>query len=105
MQYGRECWGAAYLNALSNKLDGSNCSFACQGNASEVCGGSLTITLFNLTGKATVDSGFKSDGAKKSGAARGPQAIFLGGLGADAGIGTWSSAVLSGIALLVMIAM
>lgn len=46
---GRECWCGAYLSALSEKLNDSNCIYACDGNASEVCGGQLTLSLYNLT--------------------------------------------------------
>lgn len=49
MEYGRECWGAFTLNTYSAKLSDSNCTYACEANATEVCGGSLTISLFNLT--------------------------------------------------------
>lgn len=57
MEYGRECWGAKYLSAFSTELSDSNCSYACEGNSSEVCGGSLTITLFNLTQSSTSGAG------------------------------------------------
>jgi len=52
MEYGRECWGSPYLSSLSNPLSDSKCNIACEGNSSELCGGSLTITLYNLTDKS-----------------------------------------------------
>jgi hypothetical protein len=49
LEYGRECWCGEYLSTLSSKLNDSKCDFACNGNASELCGGQLAITLYNLT--------------------------------------------------------
>ena len=46
---GRECYCSPYLSALSEKLPDSRCIYSCVGNASEVCGGQLTLTLYNLT--------------------------------------------------------
>lgn len=60
LEYGQECWCSPYLNTLSAQLNASACNLACLGNSSEICGGSLKISLYNLTGKAS---------SKKSGAA------------------------------------
>lgn len=49
LEYGQECWCAPYLSALSAKLDDSSCDLACVGNTSEICGGSLRLTLYNRT--------------------------------------------------------
>ena len=46
---GRECYCSPYLSALSEKLPDSRCIYSCVGNASEVCGGQLALTLYNLT--------------------------------------------------------
>lgn len=46
LEYGRECWCSVDLNTLSLKLPDSSCDLACSGNSSQVCGGSLTITLY-----------------------------------------------------------
>jgi hypothetical protein len=37
-------------------LNASRCDVACQGNGSEVCGGSLALTLYNLTDKSATKS-------------------------------------------------
>ncbi|TKA30489.1 hypothetical protein B0A50_02717 [Salinomyces thailandicus] len=50
IEYGRECYCGQYLSALSEEIDApAHCVYACNGNASEVCGGQLAITLYNLT--------------------------------------------------------
>ena len=50
LEYGRECWCGSYLSALSEPLNEiARCIYACDGNASEVCGGALALTLYNLT--------------------------------------------------------
>lgn len=46
---GRECYCSPYLSALTEKLSDSRCIYSCVGNASEVCGGQLALTLYNLT--------------------------------------------------------
>ncbi|KAL2357763.1 WSC domain-containing protein [Cryomyces antarcticus] len=57
LEYGRECWCSENLSALSNKLPDTNCSIPCQGNNSEVCGGALTLTLYNRTGTGATSEG------------------------------------------------
>jgi len=42
LEYGRECWCADYLSALSVKLSESNCSVPCGGDNTTICGGPLT---------------------------------------------------------------
>lgn len=47
---GRECYCGQYISTFSEKLNESaHCIYACNGNASEICGGQLAITLYNLT--------------------------------------------------------
>ena len=47
---GRECWCAPSLSVLSEKLiDQARCTLACSGNSSEICGGQLALSLYNLT--------------------------------------------------------
>ncbi|KAG8629220.1 hypothetical protein KVT40_003085 [Elsinoe batatas] len=57
LEYGRECWGGKYLSSLTTKLDESNCSIGCGGNNSQVCGGRLTLSLYNVTGEGSGGSG------------------------------------------------
>ncbi|KAK3116471.1 hypothetical protein LTR53_003135 [Teratosphaeriaceae sp. CCFEE 6253] len=50
LEYGRECYCGAYLSSFSEKLnETARCVYACNGNGSEVCGGALALTLYNLT--------------------------------------------------------
>ncbi|GAM85716.1 hypothetical protein ANO11243_037240 [Dothideomycetidae sp. 11243] len=67
IEYGRECWGGHYLSTLSALLPDFNCSYGCVGNLSEFCGGSLTLTTYNLTGSASGSSSSSKGG--KTGAA------------------------------------
>ena len=46
---GRECYCSPYISALSEKLNDSECIYSCIGNESQVCGGRLALTLYNLT--------------------------------------------------------
>ncbi|CAD0095327.1 unnamed protein product [Aureobasidium mustum] len=68
LEYSKECWCGSYLSALSDKLPESNCSLACVGNDSELCGGFLTISLYNLTSKkaGSDDSSSSTKGAATS---------------------------------------
>ncbi|CAK3908571.1 Hypothetical predicted protein [Lecanosticta acicola] len=52
LEYGRECYCAQYLSAFSTRLADSRCGYACDGNASQLCGGALAISLYNRTGGA-----------------------------------------------------
>jgi hypothetical protein len=65
------CWCSNYLSALSAQLSESNCSLACVGNDTELCGGYLTITLYNLTSKKSSSSSSSSKSAAASVAASG----------------------------------
>lgn len=38
-----------YLSAFSEELKSTACKYSCNGNATEVCGGQLALTLYNLT--------------------------------------------------------
>lgn len=42
----RECYCAPYLSALSVKLPDSSCNLACEGNTSQICGGALTLSVY-----------------------------------------------------------
>lgn len=87
MEYGRECWTSAYLSALSVELKPSRCDFACEGNASEICGGSLTLSLFNLTGDSI-------GGSSKSGAMKAGTDGWSGLMAAAVGVAGLGAAVL-----------
>jgi len=41
-----ECYCAPYLSALSAKLPDSSCNLACEGNTSQICGGALTLSVY-----------------------------------------------------------
>jgi hypothetical protein len=54
LEYSRECWCANRLSALSTLQDNAICNTECDGNKAEACGGSLKLSLYNLT---TTDNG------------------------------------------------
>lgn len=43
---------------MSEQINDSLCKYACNGNESQICGGQLALTLYNLT-----DSGESQEGA------------------------------------------
>ncbi|RMY39179.1 hypothetical protein D0865_12898 [Hortaea werneckii] len=50
IEYGRECYCGQYLSALSEEINATaHCVYSCNGNSSELCGGRLALTLYNLT--------------------------------------------------------
>lgn len=46
---GRECWCSPYLSSLSTKLDDDECKNPCEGNSSQVCGGPLKLSVYELS--------------------------------------------------------
>jgi hypothetical protein len=42
----RECYCAPYLSSLSAKLPDSSCNLACEGNTTQICGGSLKLSVY-----------------------------------------------------------
>jgi hypothetical protein len=56
LEYTKECWCAQYISVFSTKLDESHCSLPCVGNTSEVCGGSLALSVYQRTTSSTSKS-------------------------------------------------
>lgn len=63
----RECFCGPYVNSLAVKLSDANCSLPCDGNQTQICGGSLKLSVYiekvdskgagsNLAGDAPVGS-------------------------------------------------
>ncbi|KAJ4397165.1 hypothetical protein N0V93_001389 [Gnomoniopsis smithogilvyi] len=48
LEYSRECWCAQSINDLSVKMNDSACGLSCDGNASEICGGPMLLSLYTL---------------------------------------------------------
>jgi len=68
VEYGRECWCGDTLDLAgatqgttpatpSKNLTASACGFACPGNATESCGGSLTMNLFYFDAEKAANQG------------------------------------------------
>src|SRR2546421_311211 len=47
-QWSIECWCGSSLAAGSSAAPSTDCSYACSGNASEICGGSRRLSLYQL---------------------------------------------------------
>ncbi|ROW01543.1 hypothetical protein VSDG_02119 [Cytospora chrysosperma] len=54
LEYSRECWCADVLNGLSVKLDDSACALQCDGNAAQLCGGPLKLSVYVMTSNQTM---------------------------------------------------
>ncbi|KAF2722373.1 hypothetical protein K431DRAFT_245310 [Polychaeton citri CBS 116435] len=68
LEYGRECWCGTYLSALSEQLnETARCDLACNGNSSEICGGSLALTLYNLTDRSQLGAAASALGSNGAG--------------------------------------
>ncbi|EWG37597.1 hypothetical protein FVEG_14786 [Fusarium verticillioides 7600] len=48
LEWSRECWCALYLSSLSVRLDDGECENSCEGNSSQVCGGTLKLSVYEL---------------------------------------------------------
>lgn len=66
LQFGQECWCGNTLDTAGGAgaaLPSSSCNVACDGDSTEICGGSWAITLYNRTlpastyTKATIHAG------------------------------------------------
>ncbi|KAL0465426.1 WSC domain-containing protein [Neurospora intermedia] len=54
LEYSRECWCASQIFSLSAKVADAECDLPCDGDESQICGGSLRISVYDLQGN--VDS-------------------------------------------------
>ncbi|KAG9238658.1 WSC domain-containing protein [Amylocarpus encephaloides] len=63
LEYTRECYCSHYLSSISAKLPDATCNLACVGNSSEICGGSLALSVYQAK-KSTKSESVK--GAQKS---------------------------------------
>ncbi|KAK1782706.1 WSC domain-containing protein [Copromyces sp. CBS 386.78] len=50
LDYSRECWCATQLFSLSSKVPDAECNLACDGDKSQICGGDLKISIYDLNG-------------------------------------------------------
>lgn len=51
-----ECWCAQRISGLSEKLNDTECSYPCEGNRSQICGGSLKLSVYTLSEDKKQDS-------------------------------------------------
>jgi hypothetical protein len=54
----RECWCAQYISSVSPKVPDSSCNLPCEGNSSQICGGDLKLTVYQVK-SATKGAGTK----------------------------------------------
>ncbi|MCJ1356065.1 MAG: hypothetical protein MMC33_006059 [Icmadophila ericetorum] len=64
LEYADECWCAYYLNANSAKLADEECALPCAGDAADVCGGSLRLSVYMFNG--TLEGGSGGSGGSTS---------------------------------------
>ncbi|KAK3337173.1 WSC domain-containing protein [Cercophora scortea] len=50
LEFARECWCAQELSVLAKKQADSECNLPCEGDKTEVCGGSLKLTVYTVGG-------------------------------------------------------
>ncbi|KAJ3532126.1 hypothetical protein NM208_g8577 [Fusarium decemcellulare] len=49
LEWSRECWCSPYLSSLSEKLHDDDCANPCEGNSSQICGGPLKLSVYELS--------------------------------------------------------
>ncbi|TGO37962.1 hypothetical protein BHYA_0085g00390 [Botrytis hyacinthi] len=69
-----ECYCAQYLSALAPKVDDAKCDLPCKGNASQICGGSWTLSVYLQDGSQ------KGDAGERRGVSAGKQALMALGV-------------------------
>ncbi|CZR66932.1 uncharacterized protein PAC_16833 [Phialocephala subalpina] len=57
VEYGRECWCGDSLEGGSSQVPDSECAMPCAGDAGEVCGDSVRLTLYEWAGNSSITSG------------------------------------------------
>lgn len=45
----RECWCSQNIAGIAVKLDDNQCNYACEGNKSMACGGSLKLNVYRAS--------------------------------------------------------
>ncbi|KAH8675720.1 hypothetical protein BX600DRAFT_432279 [Xylariales sp. PMI_506] len=78
LEYARECWCSDRLSSLSAEMGPGNCSLPCDGNISQVCGGSLRLSVYNLTSASANGGGERLGGSWGSG--KGADACCVGAI-------------------------
>ncbi|KAH8587374.1 WSC domain-containing protein [Bisporella sp. PMI_857] len=48
LEYGEECWCSSSISRFSIEIGSQHCNLPCKGNASHICGGSDTLTLYKF---------------------------------------------------------
>lgn len=72
LEYEKECWCSQYISVFAPKLPDAECNFACKGNTSEICGGSLKLTVYTRTSSPGISRAAVSKNV--------PTALFIVGL-------------------------
>jgi len=57
LEYTKECWCSPYLSSIAALLLDSDCNLACEGNSSEICGGSLRLSVYNQSSSTKGEGG------------------------------------------------
>ncbi|CAK7234763.1 hypothetical protein SBRCBS47491_009059 [Sporothrix bragantina] len=56
LEYGGECWVGNSINSAASKAASTACTMTCNGNKTELCGGSLLLDLYQFNATAAVSS-------------------------------------------------
>ncbi|KAB5536524.1 WSC domain-containing protein [Coniochaeta sp. 2T2.1] len=54
LEFSRECWCAQHISGASARLDDGECDTTCDGNGTTVCGGSLKISVYEVSSSAAI---------------------------------------------------
>ncbi|KAB5580689.1 WSC domain-containing protein [Coniochaeta sp. 2T2.1] len=54
LEFSRECWCAQHISGASAKLEDGECDTPCDGNGTTVCGGSLKISVYEVSSSAAI---------------------------------------------------
>ncbi|KAK3388862.1 WSC domain-containing protein [Sordaria brevicollis] len=52
VEYSRKCWCATQLSSLSAKVADTECNLPCDGDESQICGGDLKISVYDMNSVA-----------------------------------------------------
>ncbi|KAK3695397.1 WSC domain-containing protein [Podospora appendiculata] len=54
LEFARECWCAQQLSPLAKKQPDGECDLPCEGDKTELCGGSLKLTIYTVGAASSI---------------------------------------------------
>ncbi|KAK5990855.1 WSC domain-containing protein 2 [Cladobotryum mycophilum] len=49
LEWSRECWCSQSISGIAEKLDDAACNYACEGDNTTACGGSLKLSIYRIS--------------------------------------------------------